>query len=191
LSTSSNAVTSTDVPTGLATWALDSTHSIAEFAVKHMVVATAKGRFGAVEGTLQWDGQNFATASVNATIDVTTISTGDVNRDSHLKSDDFFNAEQFPTATFRSKRIDSKDSDEFKLVGDLTIRDVTKEVTLDVEFEGQVKDPYGLQRSGFTAQTSINRREFGLNWNAMLEAGGAVVADKVKITIHAEFTRPA
>jgi len=175
----------------LATWALDSTHSIAEFAVKHMVVATAKGRFGAMEGTLQWDGQNFSTASVNATIDVTTINTGDANRDGHLKSDDFFNAEQFPTATFRSKRVDSKDNDEFKLVGDLTIRDITKEVTLDVEFEGQVKDPYGLQRSGFTAQTSINRREFGLNWNAVLEAGGAVVADKVKITIHAEFTRPA
>jgi polyisoprenoid-binding protein YceI len=175
----------------LATWALDSTHSIAEFAVKHMVVATAKGRFGAMEGTLHWDGQNFSTANVEATIDVTTISTGDANRDGHLKSDDFFNAEQFPAATFRSKRVDSKDNDEFKLVGDLTLRDVTKEVTLDVEFEGQVKDPYGLQRAGFTAETSINRREFGLNWNAMLEAGGAVVSDKVKITIHAEFTRPA
>jgi polyisoprenoid-binding protein YceI len=191
LSSSSNAAASTAVPSGLATWTLDSTHSIAEFAVKHMVVATAKGRFGSVEGTLHWDGQNFATASVNASIDVTTISTGDVNRDGHLKSDDFFNAEQFPTATFRSTRVDSKGGDEFKLVGDLTIRDITKEVTLDVEFEGQVKDPYGLQRAGFTAETSINRREFGLSWNAMLEAGGAVVADKVKITIHAEFTRPA
>ena len=190
MSTSNNVTTTPDLPTGLATWTLDSTHSIAEFAVKHMVVATAKGRFGAVDGTLQWDGQNFATASVNTNIDVTTITTGDANRDGHLKSDDFFNAEQYPTATFRSSRVEGS-GDEFKLIGDLTIRDVTKEVTLDIEFEGQVKDPYGLQRAGFTAQTAINRREFGLNWSAMLEAGGAVVADKVKITIHAEFTRPA
>ena len=190
-SSSSNSTTTATVPAGLTTWTLDSTHSIAEFAVKHMVVATAKGRFGSVEGSLQWDGQNFASASVAATIDVTSISTGDVNRDGHLKSDDFFNAEQFPSATFRSKRVDATDGNEFKVIGDLTIRDITKEVVLDVEFEGQVKDPYGLQRAGFTAQTSINRREYGLSWNGMLEAGGAVVADKVKITIHAEFTRPA
>src|SRR4029078_3668952 len=98
----------------------------------------------------------------NATIDVTTISTGDANRDGHLKSDDFFNAEQFPTATCRSKRVDSKENDEFKLVGDLTIRDITKEVTLDVEFEGQVKDPYGLQRSGFTRHAAVQRRRIGV-----------------------------
>jgi polyisoprenoid-binding protein YceI len=191
MSSTPSASTADATTSGTYTWALDSTHSIAEFAVKHMVVATAKGRFGAMEGSLQWDGQNLASGSVNATIDVTSISTGDVNRDGHLKSDDFFNAEQFPKATFRSTRIVPGKGEEFQVIGDLTVRDITKEVTLEAEFEGQVKDPYGLQRAGFTAETTINRKEFGLNWNAVLEAGGAVVADKVKVTIHAEFTRPA
>lgn len=175
--------------TGVSTWVIDGSHSIAEFSVKHMMVATAKGRFGAFEGTIEWDQQNLAASSVNITVDVSSISTNDAQRDGHLLSDDFFNAEQFPTATFRSTRIEPDGRDKFKVYGDLTIRDQTHPIVLDVEFEGQILDPYGLQRAGFEAKTEISRKQFGLNWNALLETGGAVVADKVKITFHVEATQ--
>ena len=175
--------------TGVTTWTIDGAHSIAEFSVKHMMVAKAKGRFGSFDGTLQWDQANPAASSVNITIDVTSINTNEAGRDSHLLSDDFFNAEQYPTATFRSTRIEPAGSDEFKVYGDLTIRDQTHPVVLDVELEGQIVDPYGLNRAGFEATTEISRKQFGLNWNALLETGGAVVADKVKLVFHIEATQ--
>lgn len=175
--------------TGISTWAIDGVHSIAEFSVKHMMVATAKGRFGAFDGTIQWDQDNLAASSVNVTIDVSSISTNEAQRDGHLRSEDFFNTEQYPTATFRSTRIEPDGSDEFKIHGDLTIRDQTHPIVLNVELEGQILDPYGLQRAGFEAKTEISRKQFGLNWNALLETGGAVVADKVKLLFHIEATQ--
>lgn len=175
--------------TAVSTWAIDGSHSIAEFSVKHMMVATAKGRFGAFDGTIQWDQANPAASSVSINIDVNSINTNEPQRDGHLKSDDFFNAEQYPAAIFRSTRIEPDGDDEFKVYGDLTIRDQTHPIVLDVELEGQILDPYGLQRAGFEAKAEISRKQFGLNWNALLETGGAVVADKVKLLFHIEATQ--
>jgi polyisoprenoid-binding protein YceI len=179
----------TTAPTAVSSWAIDPAHSTAEFAVKHMMISTVKGRFGSLDGTLSIDETNPASSSVTATIDVASIDTREPQRDAHLRSDDFFNAERFPHITFRSTRVERKSDDEWKVTGDLTIRDVTQPVVLDTEFEGQVTDPYGKQRSGFTAETSLSRKEFGLKWNALLETGGAVVGDKVKITLHIESVR--
>ncbi len=179
----------TTTTTGVTTWAIDGAHSIAEFSVKHMMVAKAKGRFGSFDGAIQWDQTNLAASSVNITIDITSINTNEPQRDGHLLSDDFFNAEQYPTATFHSTRIEPNGGDEFKVYGDLTIRDQTHPIVLDVELEGQILDPYGLHRAGFEASTEISRKQFGLNWNALLETGGAVVADKVKLVFHIEATQ--
>jgi polyisoprenoid-binding protein YceI len=180
---------STPTTTGVTTWAIDGVHSIAEFSVKHMMVATAKGRFGSFDGTIQWDQSNPAASSVTINIDVTSIDTNEEKRDAHLRSGDFFDTEQYPTASFRSTRVEPDGDDEFNVYGDLTIRDQTHPIVLDVELEGQVLDPYGLQRAGFEAKTEISRKQFGLNWNAMLETGGAVVADKVKLLFHIEATQ--
>ena len=179
----------TTAPTTVSTWATDPTHSTAEFAVKHMLIATVKGRFGSLDGTLAIDETNPSNSSVTATLDVASIDTHEPQRDAHLRSDDFFNAERFPHITFRSTRVERKGDEEWRITGDLTIRDVTQAVTLDTEFEGQVTDPYGKQRAGFTSETSISRKEFGLKWNALLETGGAVVGDKVKVTLHIEAVR--
>ena len=177
--------------TALATWTIDPVHSIAEFGVKHMMISTVKGRFGTVSGTLQLDGGDLTTASVEATIDVASITTNEPQRDAHLRSPDFFHVEQYPTLTFRSTGVEHVTEDEYRVAGELTIRRVTRPVTLDVTYEGQITDPYGNQRAGFAAETTINRKDYGLNWNALLETGGAVVADKVKVSLHIEATRNA
>ncbi len=177
--------------TAVRTWNIDPAHSIAEFAVRHMMVSTVKGRFGSLEGAIEADEANPLASSVRATIDVASIDTHDEQRDAHLRSDDFFNAEKYPHITFVSKRVERVDDENYRVVGDLTIRDVTKEVVLDTEFEGQVRDPYGNQRAGFTATTQINRGDFGVNFNGVLETGGVIVGDKVKITLHIEAVRPA
>jgi polyisoprenoid-binding protein YceI len=174
-----------------STWKIDPVHSIAEFAVRHMVVATVKGQFNTLEGVVEADEANPLASTVRASIDVASVDTRAADRDAHLRSDDFFNAEKFPKITFVSTRIDRVNAENYKLIGDLTIRDVTREIVLDTEYEGQVRDPYGKQRAGFTATTQINRKDFNVNFNAALETGGLVVADKVKITIHVEFIREA
>jgi polyisoprenoid-binding protein YceI len=177
--------------TAVSTWNIDSAHSVAEFAVKHMMVSTVKGRFGTLSGAIEGDPSDPLGASVTASIDVGSITTGEPARDAHLQSDDFFNAEKFPAITFASKRVERVDDENYRVVGDLTIRDITKEVVLDTEFGGQVRDPYGNDRVGFTATTQVNRKDFGLNWSALMEAGGLVVGDKVKITLHVEAVRAA
>lgn len=170
---------------GQQTWAIDSAHSNAEFSVKHMMISTVKGMFQHVEGSVQWDGQSFENASVTARIDSSSITTYNEMRDNHLRTNDFFNAEQYADITFQSTRIEPDGDDEFKIYGDLTIRDVTKPVVLDTEFEGLVeKDAFGMRRAAFTATTSINRRDFGVNWNGAIESGGVVVGDKVKVSLH-------
>jgi polyisoprenoid-binding protein YceI len=180
---------SAQIGTLTGTWEIDPAHSFAEFAVRHMMVATAKGRFTKVAGTIKLDEANPAASSVDATIETASIDTGQPQRDAHLRTDDFFNAEQHPQITFRSTRVESVDDTRAKVYGDLTIRDVTKEVPLEVEFLGQIKDPYGKQRAGFVVETTINRLEFGLKWNALLETGGAVVSDRVRVTLNIEATK--
>ena len=172
-----------------STWTIDPVHSIAEFTVKHMVVATVKGRFRSLAGTLIINEANPADSEVTATIDVASIDTAEPQRDAHLRSDDFFNAERFPHITFRSTRIEPAGEDRWRMTGDLTIRDVTRPVTLDVEYDGQTTNMYGKQVVAFTAQTELNRKEFGLKWNALLETGAAVVADRVRVTLHIEAIR--
>jgi len=176
----------TDVKPRTSTWSIDPTHSIAEFAVKHLVVTTVKGRFRDLQGTLRIDEGQPENSFVEANIAVASVDTSVEDRDNHLRSDDFFNAEKYPTITFRSKRIERFDGTRFKLYGDLTIRDVTKELVLDGEYEGQIEDPWGNNRAGFTATTEISRKEFGIRWNQLLEGGGAVVGDNVKIALHIE-----
>ena len=172
----------------VTTWAIDASHSDVEFAVKHMMVSTVKGRFKNVSGRLTVDEANPASAAIEARIDVASVDTGAEQRDEHLRSDDFFNAAAYPEITFRSTGVSGKGND-WKLAGDLTIRDVTRPVTLDVEFDGRGPDAYGGERAGFVATTKINRRDFGVNWNGLIEAGGVVVSDTVKITLNIQFVR--
>lgn len=172
-------------------WQLDAAHSNVEFAVKHMMIATVRGRFGSVSGTLEMDENNPKNAKVDVTIDVASLDTRQEQRDAHLRSADFFDAERYPTIRFVSKRIDGDVRGEFTVTGDLTVRDVTREVTLDVSAEGFGKDPWGGFRAGFSAKGKIDRREYGLTWNQALETGGILVGDDIKITLDAEFVRQA
>jgi len=164
-------------------------HSIVEFAVKHLVVTTVKGRFRDIQATLHIDEETPDNSWAEARIAVASVDTNVEARDADLRSDNFFSADKFPYITFRSTRLDRVDNERFKLTGDLTIRDVTSEVVLDGEYQGQIDDPYGNKRAGFTATTQISRKEFGVRWNQLLESGGAVVADDVKITVHIEAVR--
>jgi polyisoprenoid-binding protein YceI len=153
-----------------------------------MMVSTVKGRFKNLSGTLDIDEVNPARSKIVASIDVASVDTGAEQRDEHLRSDDFFNAAQYPAITFRSSSI-TGNGDDWKLNGDLTIRDVTRPVVLDVEFEGRAPDAYGGERAGFTATTKINRKDFGVNWNGVIEAGGVVVSDTVKITLNIQAVK--
>ena len=179
----------TATQTTTSTWTIDPVHSAGEFAVKHLMVATVRGHFRITEGTIVINEQNHTASSVTATIDASSLQTREEKRDAHLRSGDFFNAEQHPTITFTSTRVEKVSDTEWKVTGGLTILGVTKEATLDVEEGGEIKDPYGKQRRGFTAETTIDRREWGLTYNAALETGGVMVSDKVKITLDIAATR--
>lgn len=169
-------------------WVLDPSHTLVEFSVKHMMIATVKGRFSGVEGVVYADLPDFTTAEVEATIDASTVDTREGQRDAHLRSADFFDVEQFPKLTFKSKRIE-RNGEDYRMIGDLTIRDVTREIALDVTFEGTNKDPWGNERAGFSATGKVDRKDFGLKWNTMLETGGVLVGDQVKINIEAELVK--
>lgn len=175
--------------TATSVWTVDKAHSSAEFAVKHLMISTVKGRFEQFDGAIHIDEDNAAESWAEGSVDVASINTNAPDRDAHLRSDDFFNAEEYPQMTFRSRRVDLEDKDHARLTGDLTIRDVTKEVTFDVEFEGRVRDPWGKERAAFTAETAISRKEFNIRWNQALETGGFAVGDKVKITLEIEAVR--
>jgi polyisoprenoid-binding protein YceI len=171
------------------TWNLDATHSQIEFSVKHMMFTTVRGRFADVEGTITLDAAAPARSSVEVTIGTASVDTRVEARDAHLRSEDFFHAEAHPAITFRSRRVEGspgKAGDAFKVVGDLTIRGVTREVVLDAVFEGTGTDPWGNTRSGFSAATAIDRRDFGLTWNQGLEAGGVLVGHQVKIELQVQ-----
>ncbi|MBY5958620.1 YceI family protein [Membranicola marinus] len=167
-------------------WKIDPTHSEINFKVKHMMISTVTGSFETYEGVIESEDDTFKGAEVKFSAEIDSINTRNKDRDAHLKSDDFFNAEKHPQLTFVSKSFDGS-----TLVGDLTIRDVTKEVTLDVDFNGIVQDPYGQTKAGFEAETSISRKEFNLRWNDVTEAGSIVVSDKVKIIANVQFVKQA
>lgn len=175
--------------TGVAKWVIDPSHSLVEFSVKHMMIATVKGRFGAIDGVITVDPNDLTTASVHVKIDVSSIDTREVKRDEHLRSADFFDVEKFPQITFQSRSITPAGDGEYNLVGDLTMHGVTRPVTLVSTFTGQGKDPWGNDRIAFSAEGKVDRKEFGLTWNAALEAGGVLVGDQVKISIEVEAIR--
>ena len=173
----------------LTTWSIDPVHSHVEFAIRHLMIATVKGRFTDVKGTVQSDESDPATGQVDITIGVASIDTRESQRDAHLRSADFFDAEKFPTIAFRSRGIRDVKRDAFTLLGDLTIRGVTREIALGVTSEGRAKDPWGGERAGFTATGKIKRSDFGLTWNQALETGGVLVGDDVKISIDVELLK--
>lgn len=166
------------------TWTLDPTHSEVAFKVKHMMISTVTGYFDEFQSQITADGDDFKNAKVTFTAKVDSINTKNSDRDTHLKSDDFFNAETYPELTFTSKSFDGS-----QLTGDLTIRDITKEVVLDVDVNGVAVDPYGQTKAGFEIKGEISRKEFNLSWNAVTEAGSIVVSDKVKIVADVQFIR--
>ena len=171
------------------TWKIDPAHSHVGFAIKHLMIATVRGSFRQVEGTVTVDETDPTTANIEVIIPTASVSTGDEKRDGHLRSPDFFDVERFPNMTFRSRRVEATGGDEFRVVGDLTIRDVTKEVVLNVELLGRAKDPWGQEKAGFEATTKFKRSDYGLTWNAALETGGVLVGDEVKVSIEAELTK--
>ena len=175
-------------PTTRTTWQIDPAHSLVEFSVRHMMFSTVKGRFTGVQGTILDVAEDPAQSSVQVTIDASSVATGDDNRDGHLRSADFFNVEQYPTITFASRRIEGS-RDEFTITGELTINGVTREVTLEVAFNGRGTTPFGTTVAGFSAETKINRKDWGLNWNAPLEAGGVLVSDQVKLNLEVQAVR--
>lgn len=171
-------------------WRIDSSHSAAQFAVRHMMVSTVRGQFGNVTGTAVYDPADIAKASITAEVDVATIDTRNAKRDAHLKSADFFEVEKFPKIRFVSKSVEPAGQGRLKLIGDLTIRDVTKQVAFDVEGVGApVKDGRGGERAGGTASAKISRQEFGIKWNRAVETGGVVVGDEVSLTIDLQLIR--
>lgn len=178
-----------DSVTTTSTWNVDPTHTELAFAVRHLMLATVRGRFGAVTGTVVVDEANPKAAKIDVTVDVGSIDTRQEMRDNHLRSGDFFDAASHPTMHFVSKRIEGDPTAKFRLIGDLTIRGTTKEVTLDVVVEGRAKDPWGNDRAGFSATGKLSREAFGLKWNQALEAGGVAVGDEVKLTLDFELVR--
>ena len=175
----------------LTTFAVDAAHTEVGFAVKHLMISTVRGRFADVQGEVSYDPSNLSTGSASITINVNSIDTKEAQRDAHLRSADFFEVDKFPTITFTSRKVQHVSGDTFQIVGDLTIKGVTREVVLNAENHGLQKDPWGGERAGFSATTAINREDFGLIWNAALEAGGVLVGRDVKITLDLELIKKA
>src|SRR5438094_9395189 len=172
-------------------WTVDPMHTQVEFSAKHMGLMTVRGHFTGVRVSIDLNEDDFTASSVEATIDAGTLITNDERRDAHLKSPDFLNVEQFPTIAFTSTRIERAAHDQYKMTGDLTIRGVTRSVSLDVVYSGQAKDPLGNMHAGFSAYTTINRKDWGLSWNMALETGGLLVGDQIKLALEIEALKPA
>lgn len=172
----------------MATWNLDKAHSEIEFKVKHMMISNVKGYFDDFDVTVNGGAEDLSQAQVNAEIKTASINTKSESRDEHLKSADFFNIEDFPTIRFKTTEIKKVDDEEFKLIGELTVKDVTKPATFTAEFGGVAKDPWGNRKVGYTVTGKINRPDFGLTWNAALETGGVMVSDEVKFHADVQFS---
>jgi polyisoprenoid-binding protein YceI len=173
----------------VATYQIDPSHSEVEFSVKHLVITTTKGRFGSFSGEIVYDPANVAASSVQVTIDADSVDTRDAKRDEHLRSNDFFGAGDNPQLTFVSTRVEPKGENTFRVYGDLTIAGTTKEVVLDAEYNGTINNPWGQTVAGFSAKTEIDRKDYGITWNAALEGGGVLVSDNVKISLDVEAVR--
>ena len=170
-------------------WQIDSSHSSIQFTVRHLVIAKVRGQFSRWTAAVEAPGGDFAQGSLDVVIDAASIDTGVADRDAHLRSADFFDVEQFPEVTFKSTRVTRTGDDRLRVDGALTIKGVAREVALDVEVLGQARDPWGNERAAFSATTSIDRREFGLTWNQVLDAGGVMVGDRIEIAIDVEAVR--
>lgn len=175
--------------TETTTWKIDTSHTKVAFSVTHMMVSETTGMFKLYEGKVTSTGTDFNNATIEFSVDVNSVNTEDENRDKHLKSDDFFNAEKYPKMTFKSKSFKKGKGKSYTLTGDLTIRDVTKSITLDVIYNGTAKSPWGQEVAGFKLSGKINRKDYGLKWNAALEAGGVVVSEEVKIICDVELIK--
>lgn len=172
----------------LTKWTIDTAHSEINFKVKHLVISTVTGKFNSFDATLETGGEDFEDASIYFEADINSIDTNNDDRDAHLKSDDFFNAEEHPKLTFESTSFKQIGDGQFKLIGNLTIRGNTKPVELDAVYGGTVQDPYGNTKAGFEVTGTINRKEFGLKWNGVTEAGNLVVSESVKLDLNVQFT---
>ena len=172
-------------------WTIDASHSQIQFSVRHMMISNVRGRFENFGGTVELDENNIESSKVNVTVDIATINTRDAQRDGHLRSADFFDIEKYPHMIFVSKKVTKTDGNHALILGDLTIHGVTKEATLKVEFNGQAKSPWGTTSAGFTAETKINRKDWGLGWNKALETGGVLVGEEITINIDLELVQQA
>jgi polyisoprenoid-binding protein YceI len=172
-------------------WTIDTAHSEINFSVRHMMIATVRGRFEKFSGTIYFDENEPARSRVNVQIETGSINTREPQRDAHLKSPDFFDVENYPLITFKSKSIEVKDSNQALITGELTIRDVTRQIVLDAEYAGMAQSPFGTTNAGFSASTRINRKDWGLTWNVALETGGMLVSDEIKIDIDLEIIKQA
>ncbi len=172
-------------------WALDPAHSQIQFKVKHLMISNVSGKITKFDASVETEEEDFTTAKVGFTAEASSVTTGNEQRDQHLQSPDFFDAAKFPQIKFTATNYVGKGTGEFAVTGDLTIRDITKSVIFDVEFGGIIKDPWGNTRAGLTVEGKINRKEFGLVWHAVTEAGGIVVGDDVKVHAELEFVKQA
>lgn len=175
----------------MSTWQIDPAHSNIEFAVRHLMISTVRGRFGRLNGTVDFDDRHPTRSSVRLSIETDSIDTREERRDAHLRSADFFEVDRFPAITFVSTGLTGVVTGNFTVTGELTIRDITRPVTLEVSSEGQGADPWGNQRAGYSAKARLRRSEFGLSWNQLIEAGGVAVGDEIAITIDVELIRDA
>ena len=183
--------TATAIQHQASTLTVDPAHSLVEFAAKHMMITTVKGRLSDVKGTIVLDEAEPARSSVTVEFNAASIDTRVEQRDQHLRSADFLDVERFPAIRFASRKVEGDVRGSFKLVGDLTIRDVTREVVLDATYEGSARDPWGNEKVSYSAATKIDRRDFGLTWNAALETGGVLVGNELKISIELQAVRAA
>ena len=170
-------------------WVIDPSHSEITFKVKHMMFTNVSGKFEKFSAEATTEGDDFNNASFSFTADAASVNTGSADRDGHLKGDDFFKTGEHPEISFKSTAFTKESESDYKLTGDLTVRGVTKPVTLDVDFGGIGKDPFGNVKAGFSAKGKLNRKDFGLTWNAALETGGVLVSDEVKLDIEAQFVK--
>lgn len=171
------------------TWTIDNAHSHVQFSVRHMMISTVRGEFEDFQGEINFDQDNPENSTIDIKIDAASINTRETDRDNHLRSPDFLNVEEYPYLTFKSKRVEQTGDNEGRVIGDLTIRDVTNEVVLDVQYHGMAKSPWGTTSAGFSASTKINRKKWGLTWNQALETGGVLVGDDIKIDIEVEIVK--
>lgn len=177
----------TQVKNEVKTWSIDQAHSSVHFSVKHMVISKAKGSFGTYSVVAQTNGSEFENAKIELEIDVNSINTGVADRDGHLKSPDFFDSANHPAILFKSKEMKKTNEGEYSLKGDITIKGITKPIEFKVNYGGEIVDPYGNTRAGFALESTIDRFDFGLEWNALLEAGGAMVGRQVKLEAEIEM----